>query len=160
MPQQNQALLNQDMNQSLNCLNDRSKSWRIILLFSNAQNHSSLNLANLFQLPEPLPAEECFEPLLQTDRLRVERIVSVGHATPIGQWYDQPRDEWVVLLQGEAQLIFEQVVFEQRPIGEANPRKVVDLKPGDYLLIPAHHKHRVESTSTEPPCIWLAIHYA
>ena len=32
------------------------------------------------------------------------------------------------------------------------------LHAGDHALIPAHTKHRVEYTSTHPPCIWLAVH--
>lgn len=76
---------------------------------------------------------------------RIERIISVGHVTPAGEWYDQATDEWVLLLQGEAELAFE---------GGDRQR----LKRGDYLLIPAHCRHRVEATSTDPPCLWLAMH--
>jgi cupin 2 domain-containing protein len=101
--------------------------------------------SNLFDLPNSLPNEERFEPLLKNDRILIERIISTGQTTPGGEWYDQPRDEWVVLLQGEAKLGFED-------------GSTIELQPGDYLLIPAHQKHRVEYTSTNPPCIWLAVH--
>ncbi|HSM82205.1 MAG TPA: cupin domain-containing protein [Nodosilinea sp.] len=100
---------------------------------------------NLFQLPQPLPATETFTPLLETPHLRVERIVSSGQTTPPGQWYDQPQAEWVVLLTGSATLSYED--------GTA-----MALGPGDYVLIPAHRRHRVDFTSGEPPCLWLAIH--
>ena len=78
---------------------------------------------------------------------RLERIVSTGQSTPPGTWYDQPGDEWVALLAGRATLRFED-------------GGLVELAPGDWLLIPAHERHRVEATSAEPPCVWLAVHAA
>lgn len=96
-----------------------------------------------------LPADrsrETIEALLETPGLRLERIVSYGQATPAGQWYDQPQDEWVVLLRGSAVLRFEP---------EVEP---ISLQPGDWLLIPAHARHRVEWTDPSQPTIWLALH--
>lgn len=100
---------------------------------------------NLFDLPPDRPDRELFEAILERPGLRIERIISTGQTTPVGQWYDQAQDEWVVLLQGNAILGYEDGT-QQR------------LKPGDYVLLSAHQKHRVEYTSIEPPCIWLAIH--
>jgi cupin 2 domain-containing protein len=100
---------------------------------------------NIFQLPTKLLATEIFEPLHQSSNLLIERIISTGQITPIGQWYDQDCDEWVILLQGEAEIADEDGFCCQ-------------LKTGDYLFIPAHKKHRVTFTSQFPPCIWLAIH--
>lgn len=100
---------------------------------------------NLFNLPAFLPDEEVFEPLVSHDGVLIERIVSTGQTTPEGEWYDQDRDEWVALLQGEATLAYKD--------GE-----ICELRAGDYLLIPAHRKHRVEFTSITQPCIWLAVH--
>ena len=100
---------------------------------------------NLFHLPNPLPDRELSEPLLPDRGVLIERIVSTGQTTPEGQWYDQDRDEWVVLLQGDAVL------------GYADGRRL-RLQPGDHVLIPAHKRHRVEFTSTDPPAIWLAVH--
>jgi cupin 2 domain-containing protein len=102
-------------------------------------------IVNLFQLPIPLPIAEQFETLAQGHQLRIERIISTGQITAPGEWYDQELDEWVILLQGQAEL----------RLGDG-PRQ--PLKAGDYLLIPAHCRHRVEYTSADPPCIWLAIH--
>lgn len=102
-------------------------------------------MANLFELPPSLSNQEVFEPLLRRSNLLVERIISTGQITPEGEWYDQDQDEWVVLLQGKAELAY----------ADGSRLK---LKAGDYLLIPAHQKHRVESTCSTPPCIWLAIH--
>ena len=100
---------------------------------------------NLFDLPSPLPAAEVFEALIPDRGVQIERIVSCGQATPEGEWYDQARDEWVALLQGEATLRY------------ADGR-VLDMRAGDWVLIPAHERHRVERTSADPPCIWLAVH--
>jgi cupin 2 domain-containing protein len=100
---------------------------------------------NIFKLPLLIPEEEIFEPLLSTENVLIERIISTGQTTPMGEWYDQERDEWVILLQGEAEISY----------GD-NSR--ITLKSGDYILLKAHQKHRLEYSSKEPPCIWLAIH--
>lgn len=101
--------------------------------------------ANLFSLPKSLTGEEIFEPLLEGRNFRVERIVSSGQSTPEGVWMDQDLDEWVALLQGRSVIGYENGV-------------TVELGPGDWIFIPAHTRHRVEFTSPEPPCIWLAVH--
>ncbi len=102
---------------------------------------------SLWTLPDPLPAKELFETLLQTPALQVERTISTGQATPSGQWNEQERDEWVVLLQVAATLEYE--------AGGLQP-----LSAGDYLLIPARRRHRVAFSSQQPSCLWLAIHGA
>ena len=94
--------------------------------------------------PAPLGGESS-QVLLQAQAFRLERIESHGHPSPEGFWYDQPQAEWVVLLRGTATLAF----AEEPP---------VELKVGDYLLIPAHRKHRVEHTSSD--ALWLAVHFA
>jgi cupin 2 domain-containing protein len=82
----------------------------------------------------------------------IERIISHGQSTPAGQWYDQTQHEFVILLKGEATLVFEQ--GEQGEQGEQ-----VVLTPGDYLTIPPHQKHRVASTSIQTETLWLAVFY-
>ena len=102
---------------------------------------------NLFaEVPDPWP-EELFQTLLSAPGVRVERIVSRGHASPPGFWYDQPQAEWVIVLAGSAAIAFD---------GEASPRT---LKSGDHLHIPAHTRHRVVSTDAGEPTVWLAVHY-
>ena len=108
-------------------------------------------MANLTNLFDDLPAgtaSEQFVELLSRPGLRIERIVSRGQASPPQFWYDQPEGEWLVVLQGEARLVFE---------GEAAP---CSLKPGDVIDIAPHRRHRVEWTHPEVPTIWLAVHYA
>jgi cupin 2 domain-containing protein len=106
-----------------------------------------MQAANLFaDTPQRLP-RELSEPLVETASFTLERIVSTGHASPPGEWYDQDRDEWVVLLSGSAGLLFE---------GEREP---LALGPGDYVLIPAHRRHRIEWTDAKAPTVWLALHY-
>ncbi len=100
---------------------------------------------NLFaDIPAHVP-EELIEILLEADNLCIERIVSHGHASAEGFWYDQEQHEWVVLLQGAARLRFE---------GEE-----IEMHPGDVINIPAHKQHRVEWTTSEGPTIWLAVFY-
>ena len=97
-------------------------------------------------IPIELP-EELFDTICATDRVRIERIVSKGHASPEGFWYDQDWNEFILIVQGGAGLKFE---------GETD---VVVLKAGDYLNIGSHVKHRVEWTDSSCETIWLAVHY-
>jgi cupin 2 domain-containing protein len=102
---------------------------------------------NLFaDIPASLP-EEHFATLLQAGDLRIERIVSLGHASPPGFWYDQPDHEWVLVLEGRAAIQLE---------GAVEP---VELPPGGYLHLPAHTRHRVVATDPRGRTVWLAIHY-
>ena len=100
---------------------------------------------NLFaHIPTELP-QELFGTLLAAPNVRIERIVSPGHSSRPGFWYDQEQHEWVLLVQGSARLQFEE--------------ELVELKPGDFVNIPAHTRHRVEATDPSQATIWLAIHY-
>ena len=78
---------------------------------------------------------------------RIERIVSLGQASPAGFWYDQEWDEWVAVLEGRATLRV-----------EGQPEHV-EMGPGDWLNLPAHTRHRVEWTDPDHETVWLAIHY-
>jgi cupin 2 domain-containing protein len=102
---------------------------------------------NIFgDLPSHAP-EEFFETVLQAAGFRMERIVSMGHATPAGEWYDQEADEWVLLVRGSAGLRIE---------GE---EEILTLRPGDHLLLPARMRHRVEWTDSATATVWLALHF-
>ncbi len=99
---------------------------------------------NLFaDIPLKIP-NEGVNILVQNEIVRIERIVSNGHASPAGFWYDQEEHEWILLLSGKAKLQFDG--------GDS-----INLIPGDHQLIPAHKKHRVEWTTPDEPTIWLAI---
>jgi len=108
---------------------------------------ASALLKNIFtDIPKDL-SDELFETLLQTSGFRIERIISNGHCSPEGFWYDQDDNEWVILLKGSAVLRFE------------NDDESITLKSGDYIQIDKNMRHRVESTDPEQETIWLAIHY-
>jgi len=100
-------------------------------------------VANLFDVVAPRSGE-LVESLVAAGGVRVERIVSCGHASPPGFWYDQAEHEWVVLLAGSAVLAFAD--------GEE-----VALGPGDWIEIPAHRRHRVERTDPGRETVWLAV---
>ena len=102
-------------------------------------------MQNLFSAPDALQGE-LTEILAHSSAVRVERIVSHGHVTPEGQWYDQDQHEWVAVLVGQARLRFDK--------GD-----VVELAPGDALLIPAHERHRVEWTTPHTHTVWLAVFF-
>ena len=103
--------------------------------------------ANIFESVLKDARDEEFTELVAADGVRIERIVSTGQASPPGFWYDQPWSEWVLVLSGSAGLLFE---------GETAPR---EMQRGDYLLIPAGTRHRVEWTDAGEPTIWLAVHF-
>ncbi len=102
---------------------------------------------NIFaNLPGRLPEEEATV-LADWPGAVVERIVSMGQASPPCFWYDQDWAEWVIVLAGAAGLLIE---------GEERPRT---LRPGDYVELPAHVRHRVEWTDPDRPTVWLAVHW-
>jgi cupin 2 domain-containing protein len=100
-------------------------------------------MANIFDLP-PLPlSDELVSVLAEGSNVCIERIISTGQ---VSDWYDNEKEEFVVLLQGNAVLEFE-------------GGKKFTMSKGDTILIEAHKRHRVGYTSTEPPCIWLCVYY-
>lgn len=103
--------------------------------------------ANLFaDVPDQLH-DELVSVLLNAANVRIERIVSIGQCSPKDFWYDQPRPEWVLVAKGHAKLRYEDADV------------TVELKPGDFVNIPAHRRHRVDWTTPDEPTVWLAIHY-
>ncbi|MDD5488448.1 MAG: cupin domain-containing protein [Candidatus Omnitrophica bacterium] len=104
-------------------------------------------MPNIFEdIPEYIK-EELFEELAGKDGIRIERIVSEGQCTPPGVWLSQERNEWVLLLAGEAELSFR------------NAGGKLYMRPGEHVLISSGTEHRVEWTSTEEQTVWLAVHF-
>ncbi|MEX1317387.1 MAG: Nif11 domain/cupin domain-containing protein [Synechococcaceae cyanobacterium] len=105
---------------------------------------------NLLAGPCPPPGEERTTVLLRGEGWRLERIHSCQASSPPDFWYDQDDHEWVTLLQGCARIRF-------APSGQDDPGEERELCRGDALLIPAHRRHRVEATDSDPGCVWLAL---
>ena len=101
---------------------------------------------NLFDFIPKDTGDEIFNELVRADHVRIERIISRGHASPASGWHDQEETEWVVVLKGAAIITFDN--------GEE-----VNLQMGSHLTIAAHRKHRVTWTSPDTETIWLAVHY-
>ncbi len=103
-------------------------------------------MKNIFKdIPRSLK-EELFEDIIVSQNVKIERIVSDGHTSPKEGWYDSELDEWVLVLQGEAILSF-------------NDDADKKLQVGDFFHISAHLKHKVSYTSKSEKTIWLAIYY-
>lgn len=103
--------------------------------------------ADFLQMPEGWDRKEEYSEIIwQNEHLRLERIISCGHVSPQGFWYEQTEDEWVCVLQGEGEIEW------------ANGSKTL-LTSGEYVLIPAQKKHRVSYTGRKPECIWLALFF-
>jgi len=104
-------------------------------------------MVNLFEdIPSKMKSE-LIDILFEGKDVKIERIVSMGHASRPGFWYDQDVSEFVILLKGSAGLLLE------------GREQVVVMHPGDYFNIPAHQKHRVEWTNPNEQTIWLAVFY-
>jgi len=100
---------------------------------------------NIFNdIPEQIP-EEITDILVNSNGVRIERIVSKSHKSEPNFWYDQTENEWVIVLKGTAKLKFKL------------DNKILHLTEGDFVNIKAHEKHQVEWTSAE--VIWLAVFY-
>ena len=105
-----------------------------------------LRTGNLFAaIPADLPQELCEILAAGAGPVRIERIVSRGHRSAEGDWYDQAESEWVALLSGAAVVRFAD--------------RTIDLAPGDWLHIPARCRHRVESTAADRDSVWLAVFF-
>jgi len=89
---------------------------------------------------------EIIEKIENNKSIVIERIVSYGFPSPADFWYNQSKDEWVILLDGFAEIEFKD-------------GKTVELSKGDYILIPAYTEHKVKRCCKEPNCIWLAVHF-
>ena len=108
-----------------------------------------MKVSNLLEnIPTDLPEEliEVLASSLSSNNVRIERIVSHGHTSPEGFWYDQDQDEFILLLKGKAELEF------------SDPDETIMLVEGDSLIIPAHQRHRVSWTKPEKETIWLVVY--
>jgi len=92
-----------------------------------------------------LSENEIFESIFKNDNVHIEKIISAGQVTPDNNWLSQEQNEWVILLQGTSEMEFDD-------------GKKIRLYSGDYIFIPANTGHKVTYTSSNPVCIWLAIH--
>ena len=134
---------------------------------------------SIFDLP-PLPLnEELTTILAEKENIRIERIVSTGQTTG---WYDQDQSEFVVLLDGNATIEFEEFKTISNDTDKNTDNdtsndtsndtgnntgnntgnekaKHVSLTKGSALMIQPHEKHRVSYTSSDPPCVWLCVFF-
>ncbi|MFS1444299.1 MULTISPECIES: cupin domain-containing protein [unclassified Vibrio] len=96
-------------------------------------------------IPSSLP-NEMFNALISNENIRIERILSHGHSSPEEGWYNQDENEWVMVLEGQGVIEFED-------------GRVVTLSKGDYINIAGREKHKVIGTVENVVTIWLAVFY-
>lgn len=105
-----------------------------------------MHRSNIFEsIPGQLDAE-VFEDIVKSPRVRIERILSQGQRSPASGWYDQEEQEWVIMLRGQARILFE-------------GGNEISLGGGDYVHIPAHTRHKVTWTTPDEVTVWLAVFY-
>jgi len=102
---------------------------------------------NIFKQIPNILKDELTEIILAQKTIKIERIVSKGHSSTPGFWYNQDMDEFVILLKGSAGLLFE------------GKDDITVMGPGDYVNIPAHVRHRVEWTDPSEETVWMAVYY-
>jgi cupin 2 domain-containing protein len=102
-----------------------------------------IKVENIFRATAGELGKEDFLTLLETDGVKVQRIVSHAAKSPEEFWYEQSHAEWVMIVRGQAILEFE-------------GGKRIEMKEGDYLTIPPQARHRVHQTA--PETIWLVVH--
>lgn len=86
-------------------------------------------MTNPFSSRPTSPPNELTETLVQATSIRIERIISHGHASRKGIWHIQTENESVLLVQCAAQLWFED--------------ELVELKSGNRIDIPAYRMHEI-----------------
>lgn len=99
-------------------------------------------MTNFFDIETLGHEEESFSQLFDNQVIKIERIVSRGQASSEGFYYDQEDGEWLIVLEGEAEIGYPD-------------KTVTHLKKGDTLYLPPHKLHRVNKTSN--PTLWLAV---
>jgi len=108
---------------------------------------AEITIGNLrLGIPHVLP-DELITTLAAGTGVRVERIVSRGHQSDPNFWYDQDEHEFVMVVSGHARV-------------EVEDQGELDLRAGDYLVLPAHVKHRVSWTQPQQDTVWLAVFYS
>lgn len=105
-----------------------------------------MKLQNIYSAIPKYLEHEIFEQLANNNAVTIERIISKGQKSPESGWYDQEKNEWILVLKGKARLSFED-------------KSSINLNEGDFITIPAHKKHKVAWTDPDHKTIWLAVHY-
>ena len=106
-----------------------------------------IRTSHLFDGIPPELHAELTDVLARDANVRVERIVSRGHASPPGFWYDERETEWVMVVKGRARLRLEA------------DDALLELRPGDHVTIPPHARHRVEWTTPDEDTVWIAVFF-
>jgi len=105
-----------------------------------------LKVGNIYSKITSTKVKEIFQVLLKNKKLKIERIVSCGQVTAKGKWIKEKCGEWVIVLKGASKLRF------------LKNNRLIRLKAGNYVFIPANTSHRVEWTSLREKTIWLVVY--
>src|SRR5437868_6154456 len=95
----------------------------------------NLESGNLFGSDEwPVAESEHHRDLAAWPNVRIEQIESNAYASAEGEWFDQDEDEWVAVITGDAVIEFADGTWHA-------------MCAGDWVVIPAHVRHRIAGTS-------------
>lgn len=132
---------------NISLLNTYCRDQFTIQIMKPIEKSTSIEIKNIFHAVHAVVPREFTDILEETSSVRIERIVSRGHASRADFWYDQKENEFVMVVEGSARLQFE------------GRKDEVAMSNGDYLIIPAHCRHRVSWTDPERDTVWLAVFY-
>lgn len=110
---------------------------------NNSNNSNKPVFSNLFENLPDTSDEEAIEIIASANNLVIERIVSEGQTSD--DWYDQDETEFCAVLSGAADLLFD---------GGDPP---VRMRPGAWVIIPAHCRHKVSWTDPAVKTVWIAV---
>ncbi len=110
------------------------------------RKNEPIHFSNFLSLIPEQVDEEIFQDIVDTGQLKIERIISHGQSSPETGWYDQEKSEWVMIIEGEAIIEFDDGT-ETR------------LGKNDFLFLKPHQKHRVKWTASDRKTIWLAVYF-
>lgn len=99
-------------------------------------------ISDFFQNLPDASVEEKIEIIAQTENITIERIVSHGQSS---EWFDQDETEFCTVLAGSAKIQFND-----------DPEPAL-MKPGSWVIIPAHCRHKVTWTEPDVNTVWIAF---
>lgn len=86
------------------------------------------------------------ESLLESNIIKVQRVVAQGQASNPGVYCPQPDNDFLIMLKGQMDLDYEQ-------------SSKVSLRPEDFIVTTEGQTNRIDSTSRNEDSVWLKVNF-